>query len=282
MQSTSVIRCSDYNRSGIQFTNSTDVVLKSLTIASYGFNLNGNYSNSLVFTDINNVTLEWVSVQNSSGSGLILYNVIDVLITNSTFANNRGSKTYVANVLIYYDDLVKKWSRVNIVKSNFTLSLGSGMTLMYDVYNESEVEVVIENSEFSHNIVQYGGMYIYINNGGGSIEFSNCTIYNNTAWNGGGGGVLIELYNGSGSIEFSNCTIYNNTACNGEGGGALIELYNESGSIELVIALYTTILLGMEEQECTLICIMEVVVLSLVIVLYLTILLGMEEKEEEC
>ena len=36
MQSTSVIMCSDNNRGGIQFTNSTDVVLKSITIANCG------------------------------------------------------------------------------------------------------------------------------------------------------------------------------------------------------------------------------------------------------
>ena len=69
-------------------------------------------------------------------------------------------------------------------------------------------------------------MYIDLHNGSGSIEFSHCTISNNTAWNGGeGGGVLIELHNGSGSTEFSNCTIYNNIAWNG-GGGVYIDLHN--------------------------------------------------------
>ena len=228
----SVIRCSGCNGSDIQFTNSMDIVLKSLTIASYEFNLNVNYSNSLVFADINNVTLEWVSVQNSSGNGLIFYNAFDVLITNSTFANNGCTQTNIGTVLIYYDDQVKKLSRVNIVKSNFTLSLRSCMNLVYYADNEIEVEVIIENSQFSHNIVQYGGgVYIYINNGSGSIEFSNCAVYNNIAWNGGGGGVYIEFHNGSDSIEFSNCTIYNNTAWNG-GGGVSIELNNEGGSIE--------------------------------------------------
>ena len=60
MQLTSVIRCSDCDENDIQFINSTDVILKSLTTANYRFNLNANYSNSLVFADINNVTLEWV------------------------------------------------------------------------------------------------------------------------------------------------------------------------------------------------------------------------------
>ena len=177
-QLTSIIRCSGCNGSDIQFTNSMGIVLKSLTIASYEFNLNVKYSNSLVFTDINNVTLEWVSVQNSSGNGLILYNTFDMLITNSTFANNGCTQTNVGTVLIYYDDQVKKLSIVNIVKSNFTLSLGSCMTLVYYVDNEIEVEVIIENSQFSQNIVQYGGgVYIYINNGGGSIKFIYITLF---------------------------------------------------------------------------------------------------------
>ena len=228
MQSTSVIRCSDYNRGGIQFTNSTDVVLKSITITNCGFNL--NYKNSLFFANINNVTLEWVSVQNGSGIGLYLYNGFDVLIINSTFTNNGGLKNDVGNALIYYDDQVKKLSRVNIVKSNFTLGLGSGMSLVYDVDNDIEVEVVIENSEFSHNIVQYGGgVHIYINDGNCSTDFNNCTLYNNTAQH-RGGGVYIYINNGSGSTEFSNCTIYNNTAQ--FGGGVSIYIINGTGSTE--------------------------------------------------
>ena len=42
------------------------------------------------------------------------------------------------------------------MKSNFTLGLGGGMSLVYDIDNKVEVEVVIENSEFLHNIAQYG------------------------------------------------------------------------------------------------------------------------------
>ena len=57
-----------------------------------------------------------------------------------------------------------------------------------------------------------GGVAIYLLNGS---EFSNCTIYNNTAQY--GGRVYINFQNGSGSIEFSNCNIYNNRAFYGSG-----------------------------------------------------------------
>ena len=174
--------------------------------------------------------MEWLSVQNGSGNGLILDNAFDVLITNSTFANNRNPYIYVANVVIYYSEQAKRLSRINIVKSNFTLALGSGMTLVYHVDNEINVEVIIEKSCFSNNNGQtVGGILIIFNNGSGSIKFTNCTIYNNIAAN-WGGGVSIFLENGNGIIEFSNCIIYNNTAP--YGGGVYISFQNGNGSIE--------------------------------------------------
>ena len=224
MQSTSVIMCSDNNRTGILFTNNTDVVLKSITIANCGdlwyiLQNIGYVMSSLFFSDINNVTLEWVSVQNGSGIGIILHNALDVLIVNSTFANNGGLKDTLGNALIIYDDQVKRLSRVNIAKSNFTLGLGHGITLLN--YNDTgfEVRVFIENSKFLHNTAQYegGGVFINLYNGRSSIEFSNCTIYNNTAYYYYGGGVFINLGNGPGTIEFSNCTIYNNVGYHGSG-----------------------------------------------------------------
>ena len=57
-------------------------------------------------------------------------------------------------------------------------------------------------------------MIIDFHNRFGIIEFSNCTIYNNTAQY---GGVYIYLHNGSSSIEFSNCIIYMNNAYYGSG-----------------------------------------------------------------
>ena len=228
MQSTSVIMCSDYDRSGIQFISSTNIVLESLTIANCGFSWNMYYIKvSLFFIDINNVALKWVSVQNGSGIGLYLYNAFDVLIANSTFANNGGLKYNADNTVIFYDDQVKRLSRVNIVKSNFTLGSGIGMNFSY--FSDNKVEVIIEKSKFSHNTAQYGGgITITSYARSGSIGFSNCTIYNNTAQD--RGGVGINLFDGSGSIEFSNCTIYDNTTQNG--GGVGINLFDGSGSIE--------------------------------------------------
>ena len=91
MQSTSIIRCSDWKETGIHVTSSSDIVLKLLTIANCGFHWHQYNTVSLFIFDIDNVTLEWVSVQNSSGHGLFLLDGYDVLIVKSSFANNGKS-----------------------------------------------------------------------------------------------------------------------------------------------------------------------------------------------
>ena len=230
MQSTSVLRCSNYNRASIQFTRSTEVVLRSLTIANCGgfYNITYQRTNfSLLFVDTHNITLEWISIQNGSGDGLVLYNSFDVLIANSTFTNNGVTETFADNTRIISVDQLERVSRVNIVKSNFTLGSGNGISLSYVRANKAKI--LIENSKFSHN-TNGGGVLVDYYNGSNSIEFNNCTIYYNTAQE-FGGGVVIVMKNGNGSIKFNNCTIYNNTAPM-YGGGAFINLSEGSGSIE--------------------------------------------------
>ena len=156
MQSTSVIMCSDNNRAaGIQFTNSRNIIMKTLTIAKCWYHINIDDKKEIVgllITEIINVTLKWVSVQNSSGYELCLVNNYDVVIANSSFANNR------------HPVIFKKVSRLNIVQSNVTFILSYAIVLMYD----SEVEVIIENSQFSHNV---GGGVKIVLYGNGSIDF---------------------------------------------------------------------------------------------------------------
>ena len=254
MQSTSVIRCSEGSISGIYFTNSIDVVLTLLTIVNCGLHQHTYYNVSLHFLDINSVTLEWISVQNSSGYGLVLYNAHDVLIANSSFTNNGLPETFTGNAYIINNDRFRTPSRVKIVKSNFTLSLGNGMYLWY--INDKIADVIIENSMFSHNNAWHGGGVYIVLRKKSSIKISNCTINNNSAWNGGGmhidsianvnvnvsdtniynnaahydgGGLYIDLFTRSASIEFINCNIYNNTA-QYDGGGVYITSVTASGT----------------------------------------------------
>ena len=251
MQSTSVIMCSNNNRTGIQFTSSRNIAMKSLLIANCTFDTyiyDQKISKSLYLVDILNVTLEWVSVQNGSGFGLCLVNSFDVLIGYSSFSNNGAPEGFGGNAYIYYNGQLNSLSKVNILQSNFTLSFGATHFFIHD----TEVDVVIKHSIFSHNIggggilihsnrngsigfcncVVYnntgqkygGGVSIHSNEGNGSIEFHNCTIYSNTAQK-YGGGVSIDFHEGSSSIMFHNCNIFNNTSQNNEGGG--LHIYSD-------------------------------------------------------
>ena len=223
MQSTSVIRCSNSKRTGIQFTSSSDVELKSLTIANCGFKWNQYPSISLYFADNDNITLEFVSVQNSSSIGLFFLNTYDVQIDSSSFANNGAPETLGSNVNIKYNDKTNRQSSVIILKSNLTLGLGGG--IYFRCSDGNKAIVFIENSMFSSNKAWSGGGIEIFSHGDTSIEFSNCIICSNTAHY-GGGGVNIHL-DGDGSIEFSDTTICNNTARFG-GGGLSIDLDEDS------------------------------------------------------
>ena len=122
MQSTSVIMCSDNRRAGIKFTSSTAVTVKSLTITNCGFYTSVSSQAiprsshvSLFFADIDNVTLEWVSVQNSSVYGLCIVNSFDLKISTSTFANNGDSKNHGGNAYLAYDDRRNGLYQLNLV-----------------------------------------------------------------------------------------------------------------------------------------------------------------------
>ena len=100
-------------------TSSTAVTVKSVSITNCGFYTSVSSQViprtshvSLFFVDIDNVTLEWVSVQNSSVYGLCIVNTFDLNISNSTFANNGGPKNQGDNAYIVYDDRRKGLSEL--------------------------------------------------------------------------------------------------------------------------------------------------------------------------
>ena len=222
MQSTSVIMCSDNKRAaGIQFATSQSIVMKSLTIANcavHAYIYNKKILNSLNFIDTDDVTLELVSVQNSSGYGLCLVNNFDVLITNSLFANNiRGG------MLIYsYGNGNIEFNNCSIYNNNAKYH-GGGVSIT--LHGRDNIE--FKNCTIHNNRAQRAGGGVYIDlYGNGNIEFHHCTIYSNVVQKkhggGGGGGGGVSIFSKNGSIKFNNCTINNNTVQHTGGGGVLI------------------------------------------------------------
>ena len=295
-QSTSVIRCGPYTSGGMMFSNSTQVVLILLTITNCVFKGNNELQTNigLHFNDINNVTMKWISVQNGSGLGLFLQNAFNVLIADSSFAQNQrhpGNCTK-GNAYFKYIDTkdTETWHRVDIVRSNFSFGLndgcytytagfsyntnngglsigmhntayklqinidfvilygnigyiggnfaingngnlslvmnntsisygnsfiqisdeysGGGMSLQY--YNnlnkktEAEVEIFIENTNFSHNVAMVGGGLLFTWYNGGIVHLYNCIIYNNTGNIGSGVAIAVLTYFGVPPIFYFN------------------------------------------------------------------------------
>ena len=132
MQSTSVIMCNDNNNIGIKFSSNKNVVMKSLTIANCGrFDISLQINISLLFHNVNIARLEWISVQNGSGFGLVLANAFEVLIANSSFAKNQPLKTCTDCLggnayIMYYNQATNKTQyNVSIMQSKFHIWIKS-------------------------------------------------------------------------------------------------------------------------------------------------------------
>ena len=260
MQTTSVIMCSNYSV-GISFVQCTDLVFKSMTIANCEVI-------TLAISNASNVTLNWVSIQNSSGIGLYLCDVFNVFIANSSFAQNQPSETCLnclgqgGNAIIKYDDYYydndqptnNKQYNVDIVQSNFTLGFNPKnctLTERYTALRESGGGLTIFLSAQSYKMQFYIDSVILYNNTanfGANFNFAvflghHSLIINNAIITHGktltyecsfGGGMIISINNAvdnENEIIIENSTFSHNVAQQ-YGGGILISWFSGSGNIE--------------------------------------------------
>ena len=267
IQSTSIIRCSDNNNTGIKLSSNRDVVLKSLTIVNCGrFDSELQRNISLLFVDVNVVTLEWVSVQNGSGFGLFLANAFDVLIANSSFAKNQPLNTCTdclggnAYILYYNQASNKTHYNVSIMQSNFTFGLNrkgctrnkneftigsSGGLSISLVYTQPyKIQFMIETVVFYSNIANIGANFRFIamNNSLYSLVMKNtissygkALIFSTDNYHCtfGPGMTLIQGYTTDDEPEIiiENCTFKHNFAQQ-FGGGVSIGWLGTSGKIK--------------------------------------------------
>ena len=113
-QSTVVIKCTEHSSTGIAFVDSYNITFRYITITNCGADMTtnlGNYLNvSLGFLNVGNgVVIDHLSIQNGSGSGLIVISDgVDLSIATSSFAHNGyvNNCDYgeACNVLILYID----------------------------------------------------------------------------------------------------------------------------------------------------------------------------------
>ena len=119
-QSIVVIKCTEHSSTGIAFVNSSNITFRYITITNCGadmtrffpnaFHAHGRCVASLGYIYVSsNITLNNASVQNGSGSGLLVAIIgSDLTITNSSFAHNglESSCFGGSNVAVVYADPV--------------------------------------------------------------------------------------------------------------------------------------------------------------------------------
>ena len=267
MQSTSVIICNYSSNIGIKFSSNRDIVLKSLTIANCG----GFYSRiqtnvSLLFVDVNIVTLEWVSVHNGSGFGLVLVNAFDMLIMNSSFTKNQPLDTCTdclggnAYILYYNQATNKRLYNVSIIQSNFTFGLNrkgctrrkgnyiiqssGGLSISLMNTQSYKIEFIIESVVFYNNIANVGANFLFfsVNTGLYSLIMNNTistygkaliSSTDNYDCTFGAGMTVLQLYtsNNEPDLIIENCIFADNFAQQ-FGGGVVISWLGSPGNIK--------------------------------------------------
>ena len=203
-QSTVVIKCTEHSSTGIAFANSSNITFRYITITNCGADMikniykvyNPSMNASLGYLSVSNrIIIDHVSVQNGTGSGLlVMTDGVDLTITNSSFARNvfNGSCIVGSNVYIRYTDPLNCSApqsnvyKANIVSTNISFGdfkpfgdivyiTGGGLSI--NMYHGSYGVAIVLDSVIAYgNRGNYGNICIY----GKETEFPtyNVTINN--------------------------------------------------------------------------------------------------------
>ena len=177
MQSTVVINC---NNGGFCFTENQFVTIKAVTFNGCSSHQYSNIENELLISGFIivsslNILLKDISVQNSSGYGILVINTFNLTIENSSFYRNQYTVNSTiccggGNARIVFSDYelnenssaLAGNSSLSIISSNFSfgysqqVQLGSG--LMIDIKN---IQLDYRVAVFIEDVVAYGNTGSY-------------------------------------------------------------------------------------------------------------------------
>ena len=140
---TVVVQCVNAS-GGLAFIDSKDISIKGIMFKDCGADAAkvdtyyNDFRASLVFSYVTNVTLEYVSILNGTGMGLICSNCLDLFISNSSFAKSHippdcghflcaGGNVYILfhNSLGPFSYLNDSVFSIEIVQSNFSFGVSA-------------------------------------------------------------------------------------------------------------------------------------------------------------
>ena len=178
-QATVVIKCTEHSSTGIAFVNSSNITFRYITITNCGafvqnsfYRIDRSTYASLGYLNVGSITIDHVSVQNGSGSGLLVMSYgIDLIITNTSVAQNvvYGNSSAGSNVFIVYIDPLncnpqKFVYNMQIAGTNVSfgdsslLHTGGGLAVFmyqgsYGVSITLDSIIALKNTGFYRNIV---------------------------------------------------------------------------------------------------------------------------------
>ena len=170
-QSLTIILCTD--PSAISFSNVTNLKLENLTILNCGQYLTTlNVNSSIYLSNVYNLLIDGLSVQNSSGYGLYGLNVLgqSQIMTSSFVGNNQ----FVKN--IYQDVPIR-----NCMNETGSLYIPQGLS----VYNGGNIELLYSNVSFTSSNIQLNVFLVVLalginsdSDGAGLTISSDESLYN--------------------------------------------------------------------------------------------------------
>ena len=174
-QSTVVIKCTEHSSTGIAFVNSSNITFRYITITNCGadmtifcqtnFFCNGSLG---YFKTGHNIVIDHVSVQNGTGTGLLVdTDGVDLTITDSSFAQNYIPGDFDGgNIAILYADPVSCDPQSYVydaVISNSNASFANGMSsegiVIYVIQRSYTVEILLDSATLYRN-KGFGNIYI--------------------------------------------------------------------------------------------------------------------------
>ena len=235
---------------GLEFFNSTNVTITGLSVVNCGalYHYHSNvshqgiygyhFSSAVYFENCTNIDVSYVSIKNSHGTGLTLYDCNGhINITHSTFSNNTVS-TVDQNLSkgqllggggIYYELTMCSPSWETCDPTTNMYNSDSSLYVYNCTFLHNSVTTGSNNVEYSKYIA--GGLIVWLS----GVAYNNTVLISNSYFKGNsglyGGGlfVLCKDKSSNNSINVSNLTLVYNKAILG-GGGMDLGFYFTSAS----------------------------------------------------
>ena len=158
-----VIDCTDQN--GFQFTYSTSITIANITFIHCGVRMDVDVRAAVAFEESSNINVTGVIIQNSTGYGLWMYNVLgNSSISQSRFISNKGNAIFRGGNMYMKYSLTEKYCNLETVIFSIQSSqLRGGKTLIPNYSAGFDIQI---QNYCNHLFINLNKVVLSGNNGG--------------------------------------------------------------------------------------------------------------------